>query len=138
MLCINLRRLNYCCYSVHKQSHSLEYSVVISHWGGCNPKKTEKNRKKPKKTSPKFEICGSVRFFSVFFGFFRFFSVFFGIFRFFSVFCGTFSVFFGLNFDKKFQSFKNHVNNEVLGGQELPNNILNAYKALQMSYKSYY
>ena len=95
------------------------------------PKKTEKNRKK---TSPKFEICGSVRFFSVFFGFFgffRFFSVFFGIFWF-------FSVFFGLNFDKKFQSFKNHVNNEVLGGQELPNNILNAYKALQMSYKSYY
>ena len=80
--------------------------------GGCNPKK------KPKKTSPKFEICGSVRFFSVF--------------------CGTFSVFFGLNFDKKFQSFKNHVNNEVLGGQELPKNILNAYKALQMSYKSYY
>ena len=103
--------------------------------GGLQPKK---NRKKPKKTSPKFEICGSVRFFSVFFGFFRFFSVFFGIFRFFSVFCGTFSVFFGLNFDKKFQSFKNHVNNEVLGGQELPNNILNAYKALQMSYKSYY
>ena len=100
-------------------------------WGGCNPKKpkkTEKNRKKPKKTSPKFEICGSVRFFSVFFGFFRFFSVF----------CGTFSVFFGLNFNKKFQSFKNHVNNEVLGGQELPNNILNAYNALQMSYKSYY
>ena len=101
----------------------------------------KKNRKKPKKTSPKFEICGSVRFFSVFFwyfsAFFGFFSVFFGIFRFFSVFCGTFSVFFGLNFDKKFQSFKNHVNNEVLGGQELPNNILNAYKALQMSYKSY-
>ena len=100
--------------------------------GGLQPKK---NRKKPKKTSPKFEICGSVRFFSVFF---RFFSVFFGIFRFFSVFCGTFSVFFGLNFDKKFQPFKNHVNNEVLGGQELPNNIFNAYKALQMSYKSYY
>ena len=49
-----------------------------------------------------------------------------------------FSVFFGLNFDKKFQSFKNHVNNEVLGGQELPNNTLNAYKALQMSYKSYF
>ena len=102
--------------------------------GGLQPKK---NRKKPKKTSPKFEICGSVRFFSVFFGIFRLFSFFFGFFRFFSVFCGTFSVFFGLNFDKKFQSFKNHVNDEVLGGQELPNNILNAYKALQMSYKSY-
>ena len=93
------------------------------------PKKNrKKNRKKTKKTSPKFEICGSVRFFSVFFG----------IFRFFSVFCGTFSVFFGLNFDKKFQPFKNHVNNVVLGGQELPNNTLNAYKALQMSHKSYY
>ena len=104
----------------------------------CNRSGGVATQKKPKKTSPKFEICGSVRFFSVFFGFFRFFSVFFGIFRFFSVFCGTFSVFFGLNFDKKFQSFKNHVNNEVLGGQELPNNILNAYKALQMSYKSYY
>ena len=37
-------------------------------------------------------------------------------------FCGTFSVFFRLNFDKKFQPFKNHVNNEILGGQELPNN----------------
>ena len=100
--------------------------------GGLQPKKPKKNRKK---TSPAFEICGSVRFFFVFF---RFFFGFFGIFRFFSVFCGTFSVFFGLNFDKEFQSFKNHVNNEVLGGQELPKNILNAYKALQMSYKSYY
>ena len=97
----------------------------------------KKNRKKPKKTSLKFEICGSVRFFrsfSVFFGFFRFF----GIFRYFSVCCGTFSVFFGLNFDRKFQPSKNHVNNVVLGGQELPNNTLNAYKALQMSHKSYY
>ena len=75
------------------------------------------------KTSPKFEICSSVRFFSVFF---------FGFFR------GTFSVFFGLNFDKKFQPFKNCVNNVVLGGQELPNNTLNAYRALGMSYKSYY
>ena len=81
--------------------------------GGCNPKKTEK---KPKKTSPKFEILGSVRFFSVFFRFFSVFFGFFGFFRFFSVFCGTFSVFsvfFGLNFDKKFQPFKNHVNSEV-------------------------
>ena len=67
--------------------------------GGCNPK-----------------ICGSV-------GFFRYFSVFFGIFRFF---CGTFLVFFDLNSDKKFQPFKNHVNNEILGGQELPNSTLNA------------
>ena len=89
---------------------------------------TQKNRKKPKKPVPNLK-------FAVAFGFF---SVFFGIFRFFSVFCGTFSVFFGRNFDKKFQSFKNHVNNEVLGGQELPNNTLNAYKAQQMSYKSYY
>ena len=94
--------------------------------------------KKPKKTSPKFEICGSVRFFfgffSVFFGFFRFFRYF----SVFSVFSGTFSGFFGLNFDKKFWPFKNHVNIKVLGGQELPNNTLNAYKALQMSLKSYY
>ena len=85
--------------------------------GGCNPKI-------PKKNSPKFEICGSLRYFSFF--------------RYFSVFCGTFSVFFGLKFDKKFQPFKNHVNNEVLGGQKLPNNTLNAYKALQMSHESYY
>ena len=87
--------------------------------GGCNPKKTEKNRKKP---VPNLKFAVAFGFFSVFFGFFRFFVV---LFRF----------FFGLNFDKKFQSFKNHANNEVLGGQELPNNILNAYKALQMSYK---
>ena len=64
-------------------------------WGGCNPKKTEKNRKKPKKTSPKFEISGSVRFFSVFFGIFRLFSVFFGFFRYFSVFFGFLWYFFG-------------------------------------------
>ena len=92
----------------------------------------KKNRKKPV-PDLKFEVaCGYFRYFSVFFRFF------FGIFRLFSGFCGTFSVFFGLNFDKKFQSFKNHVNNEVSGGQELPNNTLNAYKALQMSYKSYF
>ena len=89
---------------------------------------TQKNRKKP---VPNLK-------FAVAFGFFRYFSAFFGIFRFFSVSCGTFSVFFGLNFDNKFQSFENHVNNEVLGGKELPNNRLNAYKALQVSYKSYY
>ena len=70
--------------------------------GGCNPKKT-------KKPVPNLE-----------------FAVAFGFFRYFSVFCGTFSVFFGLNFDKKFQPFKNHVNNEIWGGQELPNNTLNA------------
>ena len=84
--------------------------------GGVATEKTEK-------TSPKFEICSSVRFFS---GFFRFFSWYF------------FGFFFGLNFDKKFQPFKNCVNNVVLGGQELPNNTLNAYRALGMSYKSYY
>ena len=97
--------------------------------GGLQPKKTEKNRKK---TSPKFEICGSVRFFRLFSVFSVFFAVFFGFLWYF------FGFFFGLKFDKKFQSFKNHVNNEVLGGQELPNNILNAYKALQMSYICYY
>ena len=86
------------------------------------PKKTEK------KTVPnlKFEVA---------FGFFRFFSVFFGFLRFYVV---LFRFFFGLNFDKKFQPFKNHINNEVSGGQELPNNTLNANKALQMSYKSYF
>ena len=103
--------------------------------GGLQPKKPKKNRKKPV-PNLKFAVAfGFFRFFSVFSVFFRFFSFFF---RFFSVFRGTFSVFFGLNFDKKFQSFKNRVNIEVLGGQELPNNILNAFKALQMSYKSYY
>ena len=68
---------------------------IMKQWGGCNPKKTEKNRKKPKKTSPKFEICGSVRFFSVFFGIFRLFSVFFGFFRYFSGFFGFLWYFFG-------------------------------------------
>ena len=96
--------------------------------GGVATQKTEKNRKKP---VPNLKFAVAFGFFSVFFGFF-------GFFRFFSVLCGTFSVFFGLNFDKKFQSFENHVNNEVLGDQELPNNILNAYKALQTSYKSYF
>ena len=56
---------------------------------------TQKKPKKTEKTSPKFEIYGSVRFFSVFsvffgfFGIFRFFFgflwYFFGFFRFFSV-----------------------------------------------------
>ena len=56
--------------------------------GGLQPKKKPK---KPKKTSPKFEICGGVRFFSVFSVFFGFF---FGIFRFFVV-LFDFSVLFG-------------------------------------------
>ena len=79
--------------------------------------------KKPKKPVPNLK-------FAVAFGFFRvFFSVFFVV---------LFRFFFRLNFDKKFQPFKNCVNNVVLGGQELPNNTLNAYRALGMSYKSYY
>ena len=82
---------------------------------------TKKKPKETEKTSPKFEICCSLRFFCFFFGFLWYF---FG--------------FFGLNFDNKFQSFKNRVNNEVLRGQELPNNTFNAYKAVQMSYKSYF
>ena len=48
-----------------------------------------------------------------------------------------FRFFFGLNFDKKFQPFKNHVNNEVLGGPELPDNTLKACNALQMSHPAY-
>ena len=56
---------------------------LYSRGGGLQPKKNEK-------TSPKFEICGSVRFF-------RYFSVFF--FRFFVI---LFRFFFGLKFDKKF------------------------------------
>ena len=49
--------------------------------GGRNyPKKT----KETEKTTPKFEICCSLR---------GFFFDFFGLFRYFSVFCGTFSVF---------------------------------------------
>ena len=92
------------------------------------PKKSEKTEKKP---VPNFKFAVAFGFFRYILVFFRYFSVFFG-------FCGTFSVFLGLNFDKTFQSFKNHVNNEVLGGQELPDNTLYAYKALQMSYKSYF
>ena len=82
--------------------------------GGLQPKKTEKNRKKPV-LNLKFAVAFG--FFGFFFGFFRFFSVFFGVFRFFFRFffgfLWYFFGFFGLNFDKKFQSFKNHVNNEV-------------------------
>ena len=63
-----------------------------------------KPKKKRKKNSPKLKFAVAFGFF-VFCGIFRFFSVF-------SVFRGTFSVFYGLNFDKKFQPFKNHVNND--------------------------
>ena len=74
---------------------------------------TQKNRKKPVpnlKIAVAFGFFGFFRLFSVFFGFFRCFSFFF---RFFFGFLWYFFGFFGLNFDKKFQSFKNHVNNEV-------------------------
>ena len=88
--------------------------------GGRNyPKK----RKKPKKPVPnlKFAVAfGSLSVFSAFFGIFRFFVVLFPFFR--------------SELRQKFQSFKNR----VLGGQELPNNTFNAYKAVQMSYKSYF
>ena len=63
--------------------------------GGCNPKTTGKKDRKRPVPNLKFAVA-------------------FGIFR-------TFSVFFGLNFDKKFHPFKNHVSNDVLRGQELPN-----------------
>ena len=127
---------NYFVSSTKLFCFALRYLCFLEYrGGGLQPKKNPKNRKKTEKTSPKCEICGSVRFFSVSFGIFRVFSVFFG---FFSGFLSYFFGFFGLNFDKKFQPFKNHVNNEILGGQELPNNTLNALKALQMSYKSYY
>ena len=82
---------------------------------------TKKKRKKPKKPVPNLKFAVAFGFFVFFFGFLWYF---FG--------------FFGLNFDNKFQSFKNRVNNEVLRGQELPNNTFNAYKAVQMSYKSYF
>ena len=69
--------------------------IMSQDWGGCNPKKTEKNRKNRKKPVPnlKFAVAfGFFRFFSAFFGFFRFFSVFFGFFRFFVVLFRFFSV----------------------------------------------
>ena len=78
-------------------------------------------RLQPKKPVPNLKFSVFSFFFFVFFGFFVFFPVLFRFFR------------------QEFQPFKNHVNNEVLGGQELPNNtLLNAYKALQMFHKSYY
>ena len=84
--------------------------------GGGGGVATKKTQKKPKKPVPHLK-------FAVAFGFFSFF---FGIFRFFFGFLWYFFGFFGLNFDKKFQPFKNHVNNEISRGQELPNNTLNA------------
>ena len=94
---------------------------------------TQKNRKKTKNTSPKFEIRGSLRFFRFFFPYFSFFSVFFG-------FCGIFSVFFRSELQQEIPAIqKSRQQREVLEGQELPNNtLIHAYKALKMSYKSYY
>ena len=94
------------------QKYFFKKTIIM---GGLQPKKSEKN-------SPKFEICGSFRFFSVFY---RFLVV---LFRF----------FFRSELQQEIPAIQNHVNNEVLGGQKLPNNTLNAYKALQMSRKSYY
>ena len=75
--------------------------------GGRNYPK--KKRKKPKRPLPNLK-------FAVAFGFFfRFFSAFFGIFRFFVVLFR----FFRSELRQKI-SVKNRVNNEVLGGQELP------------------
>ena len=119
MISIQNSLISLCCvdmYKVQKRglqrtNRSMSYKV-----GGVA------SLKKPKKPVPNLKFAVA---FGFFFGFFRFFVV---LFRF----------FFGLSFDKKFQPFKNHVNNEVLAGQELPNNTLNAYKALQMSHKSYY
>ena len=73
---------------------------------GCNPKK-RKNRKKP---VPNLKFAVAFCFFLVFFGF--------------SVFVAYFFGFFGSELRQKFHPFKNHVNNEVLGGPELPNNTL--------------
>ena len=79
--------------------------------GGCNPN-----------TSPKFDICGSLR------SFFRFFLWY-------------FLFFFGLNFVRKFQPFKKSCHVSTMTSWEpriAYNNTLNAYKALQMSHRSYY
>ena len=63
----------------YKEGYAVFRPINLFHFdsqlGGLQPEK------KPKKTSPKFEICGSVRFFSVFFGFFGFLWYFFGFFR---------------------------------------------------------
>ena len=97
----------------------LQFTVHLSDktlGGGGGGVATQKNRKKPKKKPvPNLKFAVAFGFFSVFW----YFSVFFGI-------LWYFFGFFGLNFDKKFQPIKNHVNNEILGGQELPNNTLDA------------
>ena len=85
--------------------------------GGLQPK----NPNKPKKPFPNLKFAAAFGFFR----FFRCYSVFF------SVFFGFLWYFFCLNFDKKFQPFKNGVNNEALGHT-------NANKALRMSHKSYH
>ena len=64
---------------------------ILSKFGGLQPKKTEKNRKKP---VPNLKFAVAFGFFR-FFGIFRLFSVFFGIFRYFSVFFGFLWYFFG-------------------------------------------
>ena len=106
--------------------------VVFCKFGGLQTKKTkkktDKNRKKPKKTSPKFEICCSLRFFGVsryFFGIFRFLVVYF-----LSVWIST----------------KNSSHSKIISTMRSwdAKNCLaiptpNAYKTLQLiSYKSYY
>ena len=81
---------------------------------------TQKNQKNPKKVlnmkfTVVFGLFGILRFFVILFRFFV------GLFRFFVV---LLPLSFGLNFAK---ISKNHVINEVLRGQELPNNTSNAY-----------
>ena len=71
----------------HHLFSPISYCVIplFGGGGGCNPKKTEKPEKKPKKPVPnlKFEVAfGFFRFFSVFFSvFFGFLWYFFGFFR---------------------------------------------------------
>ena len=59
--------------------------------GGLQPKKTEKNRKKP---VPNLKFAVAFGFFGFFSAFFGFFSVFFGVFRFFFGFFRFFVVLF--------------------------------------------
>ena len=95
--------------SMVKKFSSITKDLLKGNVGGLQQKK---NRKKP---SSKFRICCSLRFFRHF----SVFSAFFG-------FCGTFLGF--------FSTYKN----EVLRGQEFPNNTSNTYGGLQKSYKSYF
>ena len=97
------------------RTNDIKGSIVLSvnggGGGGCNSKKTEKNQKIKPVPNLKFAVAFDFFsfFFSVFFGFFLYFRFFFGIFwffRFFSVFLWYFFCFFGLNFNKKFQSFE--------------------------------